>query len=119
MFRKLAVALIAAVALVAAVGCRSDALAADAVVSLDLARHPASSKHLHWADCGDGFECATLAVPWDWTETRDKEKIQLALIQLSARAHRKIGSLLVNYGGPGASGLTSLRHSGELIRMAT
>src|SRR5690606_4665212 len=47
--------------------------------------------------------------------------IRLSLIRLPAtrpgRGH--VRSLLINYGGPGASGISSLRGSGKLIRRAT
>src|SRR5690242_17920189 len=54
---------------------------------------------LHWTACGDGFECATAAVPLDYGRLRGAS-VSLALVRLPAtdRRHR-IGSLLVNPGG--------------------
>jgi pimeloyl-ACP methyl ester carboxylesterase len=91
------------------------------VVGALLAAAPAeSADQLDWADCGGGFECATLEVPRDWNDP-DGELIELALIRLPATVgeRSRLGSLLVNFGGPGAAGLTSLRQSGELISTAT
>jgi pimeloyl-ACP methyl ester carboxylesterase len=81
---------------------------------------PAATGALAWTPCGDGFECAKLAVPRNWTD-RSGEKIELALSRLptTAMGHRRIGSLLVNFGGPGDPGVSSLRQSGPLIRAAT
>jgi pimeloyl-ACP methyl ester carboxylesterase len=57
-----------------------------------------------WSSCGDGFECAKVTVPVDWSQPSGAT-IQLALKRLPA-AGKKIGSLLVNPGGPGVSGLS-------------
>jgi pimeloyl-ACP methyl ester carboxylesterase len=66
---------------------------------------------LHWAGCGNGFECATAAVPLDYDHPGGPA-ISLALIRLPAtdQAHR-IGSLLTNPGGPGMSGVDSIRNT--------
>ncbi|GAA3443010.1 alpha/beta hydrolase [Planomonospora venezuelensis] len=73
---------------------------------------------LDWADCGDGFQCAELAVPLDHDEA-DGEKIGISVIRLPASGER-IGSLLVNPGGPGASGVEYARSArsvvGEAVR---
>ena len=73
---------------------------------------PASSPHgatILWHDCSDGFECASLPVPLDSTKP-DGTKIAIALIRLAAAApEKRIGSLLVNPGGPGASGADFVR----------
>lgn len=59
---------------------------------------------LDWHSCEQG-QCATLAVPLDPAKPRG-EKLDLAVARASqAEAGQKIGSLLVNPGGPGASGL--------------
>lgn len=81
---------------------------------------PAPAPALAWKACDDGFQCATLAVPRTWANPRGA-KIRLSLIRLPATAppSRRIGSLLVNFGGPGAPGVVELRKSGELIRRAT
>jgi pimeloyl-ACP methyl ester carboxylesterase len=65
--------------------------------------------HLVWRDCGDGFECTTARVPLDYDE-RAGRTIELALTRLPAtdRAGR-IGSLFVNPGGPGNSGVEFVR----------
>jgi len=58
---------------------------------------------LAWTDC-DGDQCATLTVPLDYAEPSGKT-IKLALLRVPAASKQKrIGSLVVNPGGPGASG---------------
>lgn len=63
-----------------------------------------------WQRCGKPFECADVAVPLDHRRPRGR-KIKLALIRLPApeRADR-IGSLVVNPGGPGGSGVEFVRY---------
>jgi len=67
---------------------------------------------LSWSGCGQGFECARLAVPLDYDKPGG-EQIKLSVIRLPARGDR-IGSLVVNPGGPGGSGVEYAR-SAEFI----
>jgi pimeloyl-ACP methyl ester carboxylesterase len=71
--------------------------------------------HLDWRACGGGFFCATAAVPLNYARPAGT-KISIAVIKHPAtdRAHR-IGSLFFNPGGPGGSGLTSLRQAYSLF----
>lgn len=58
---------------------------------------------LDWHDCDNG-QCATLSVPLDPAQP-EGEQIDLALARVPAKdPDRRIGSLLVNPGGPGAPG---------------
>ncbi|GAB2725237.1 alpha/beta hydrolase [Streptomyces bullii] len=77
---------------------------------------PPSSQQLDWGRCKatrDGpapssdWQCATLRVPLDWSKP-DGETIGLALIRAKARGGKRIGSLLFNFGGPGASGVSMM-----------
>ncbi|EPJ42160.1 putative Carboxylesterase A [Streptomyces afghaniensis 772] len=71
---------------------------------------------LSWGRCkatGDApapssdWQCATLKVPLDWSKP-DGETIGLALIRAKARGDDRAGSLLFNFGGPGASGVSMM-----------
>jgi pimeloyl-ACP methyl ester carboxylesterase len=64
---------------------------------------------LAWRSCGGGFRCATLRVPLD--EARpDGKQLGIAVIRRPARdAADRIGTLVVNPGGPGVSGVDFLR----------
>ena len=66
-----------------------------------------------WRDCGDGFQCADVPVPLDYDRPSDGT-ITLALLRLPAAdpAQRK-GSLFVNPGGPGGSGVGAVRSGGQ------
>jgi pimeloyl-ACP methyl ester carboxylesterase len=61
-----------------------------------------------WSDCGRGFQCTTVTVPLDYATGSGAMK--LSLVRLPARdTASRIGPLLVNPGGPGASGVEFVR----------
>lgn len=68
-----------------------------------------------WTPCGARFQCAMLAVPLDYGVATTRQ-ISLSLVRQPARdPSRHIGSLLINPGGPGASGVNFARGlSGQL-----
>lgn len=115
-------ALVAAVAVasVALAGCLYQAiperppvstasLAPDAAgVAADLL--PFYRQTLTWQDCGGGFDCTAVKAPLDWTDPGAGE-IELSVIRQRATGGEPIGSLLINPGGPGASGIDILRRS--------
>jgi pimeloyl-ACP methyl ester carboxylesterase len=60
---------------------------------------------LHWTACDNGFECARLLVPFDYSRPAWK-RFSLPVIKLPAADPRqRIGALVVNPGGPGGSGV--------------
>lgn len=65
----------------------------------------------NWQDCGDGFECATVLAPLDWADLNG-EQIPLAMIRKPATGDNPLGSLFINPGGPGASGIEYARYAG-------
>jgi pimeloyl-ACP methyl ester carboxylesterase len=70
---------------------------------------PTQATGLRWRACGSSFQCTTFAVPLDYGAP-DGPTIELALIRLPAREpSRRIGSLLMNPGGPGASAVEFVR----------
>ena len=71
-----------------------------------------------WTSCdppdsqGHHFECAKVAVPLDWDRPNGK-KIELAVMRyLAGRPKQRIGSMFVNPGGPGDSGVKLVQTSG-------
>ncbi|MGA8045542.1 MAG: alpha/beta hydrolase, partial [Dermatophilaceae bacterium] len=61
-------------------------------------------QRLDWVECGLG-ECAELTVPLSYAEP-DGETIELSVLKVPAGSSRnRIGSLVVNPGGPGGSGV--------------
>ncbi|MFF5204932.1 alpha/beta hydrolase [Streptosporangium sp. NPDC000396] len=71
---------------------------------------------LDWTNCGDGFECAKLAVPLDHDKPSG-ERIEIGVIRLPAKGDR-IGSVLINPGGPGASGIEYARSARSVVSEA-
>jgi pimeloyl-ACP methyl ester carboxylesterase len=84
------------------------------------------AQKLSWTDCpapnqaeggggspsplphGGTWQCATLKAPLDWKKPKG-DTIDLALIRAKARGPGpRIGSLVFNFGGPGASGVATL-----------
>jgi pimeloyl-ACP methyl ester carboxylesterase len=70
---------------------------------------------LDWSDCGDGFQCASARVPLDYDHPGGA-KISLALIRHPATdPARRIGSLFLNPGGPGGSGVDFVRAAADIL----
>ncbi|MBC7724942.1 MAG: alpha/beta fold hydrolase [Burkholderiaceae bacterium] len=65
------------------------------------------SQELQWSSCEGTFQCATATAPLDWSDP-SRASIDLALIRSNATGDR-LGSLLVNPGGPGGSGYNFVR----------
>lgn len=71
---------------------------------------PFYAQVLQWKSCESGdFQCATAKAPLDWANPA-RASINLALIRTTASGTR-LGSLLVNPGGPGASGYDFIKDS--------
>jgi pimeloyl-ACP methyl ester carboxylesterase len=70
---------------------------------------PFYSQVLTWSACEGNFQCATATAPLDWSDP-SRDSIHLALIRATATGNR-LGSLLVNPGGPGGSGYDFIRDS--------
>lgn len=71
------------------------------------------TQDLAWSSCEDSFECATLTVPIDYAEPGGGT-IDLALLRAGATGQAE-GSLVVNPGGPGGSGVDYAKMSGMVI----
>jgi pimeloyl-ACP methyl ester carboxylesterase len=64
---------------------------------------------LSWTSCKDGFQCSTVSVPLDYSKPADGT-VSLRLIRIRAsKPAKRVGSLLVNPGGPGVSAVDFLR----------
>ena len=64
------------------------------------------SQDVVWEECRTDFECATVSAPLSWSDP-DAGEIELAVMRTRASGER-IGSLLINPGGPGGSGVDYL-----------
>ncbi len=64
------------------------------------------AQKLHWQSCNKGFQCARLLVPFDYHRPAWR-RFSLPVIRLAATGPaQRIGSLVVNPGGPGGSGIS-------------
>ena len=77
---------------------------------VDAALEPFYSQVLTWSDCDGGMQCTTAEAPLDWADPGG-ESIELALVRQPATSSNRIGSLLVNPGGPGGSGYDFIKDS--------
>lgn len=76
---------------------------------VDAALRPYYTQVLQWTGCAEGMQCATAVAPLDWSDPTAGD-IELALIRHPATGNR-LGSLLINPGGPGGSGVDFVRDS--------
>lgn len=72
------------------------------------------AQELTWGDCGEGHKCSPIFAPLDW-ENPEKGMVYLALFMLPAENPNPKGSLLVNPGGPGGSGIDLVYYAGSQI----
>jgi pimeloyl-ACP methyl ester carboxylesterase len=80
------------------------------------ALEPFYSQTLDWSPCQDEFECATLTVPLDYHHPGG-DRIELALLKVPAGdPGARIGSLVVNPGGPGAPGTSYAASASRAFR---
>ncbi|GIF62931.1 hydrolase [Asanoa ishikariensis] len=77
---------------------------------------PPSAPTIEWTSCeglGDQFQCARVPVPLDWDEP-DGEQIELAVMKhLASKPDERIGTMFIDPGGPGQSGVGLVGDSGE------
>ncbi len=69
------------------------------------ARYPAQT--LDWTSCSKRVQCASVLAPLDWSAP-DGRALTLAVGRVRATASPRLGSLFLNPGGPGGSGLDLL-----------
>ena len=72
------------------------------------------SQRVRWHGCRDGFECAKVRVPVDYAAPGGAS-IALAVVRLPSRGGDRLGSLLLNPGGPGVSGIGYARNADSAI----
>jgi pimeloyl-ACP methyl ester carboxylesterase len=73
-------------------------------------------QQVDWTGCGGEFECTRVRVPLDWSKPSG-EVIEIAVNKLPASG-TSIGALVVNPGGPGASGLEFARAADQVFGKA-
>ena len=103
--------------------CLSMALVSPIAVAANTAADPgretarARVPKLDWRQCKDAkrFECAKARVPLDYDDP-DGPRIRLALTRLPAsKPARRVGSIFLNPGGPGGSGVGFVQAVGRFL----
>jgi pimeloyl-ACP methyl ester carboxylesterase len=69
---------------------------------IGLARY--DRQQLDWKRCGQEFSCTTMLVPLDYADP-DGTAITLSVAKRPATSSKRLGSLIINPGGPGGSGV--------------
>ncbi|MEV6727791.1 MULTISPECIES: alpha/beta hydrolase [unclassified Streptomyces] len=72
---------------------------------------PYYEQKLSWRDCGvPGFQCATMKAPLDYAHPESGQDVDIAVARRQAAGPgKRLGSLVVNPGGPGGSGIGYLQ----------
>ncbi|OMH37575.1 alpha/beta hydrolase [Tersicoccus sp. Bi-70] len=71
-----------------------------------------------WTNCEKSFDCTKVTVPVDYAHP-DGDTIALQLIRKRATGSNRVGSLVMNPGGPGGSGYTMVRDSLDQVTSKT
>lgn len=74
-------------------------------------------QRLTWRSCHDGLQCTTLLVPLDYTKPAGR-RLHIAVIRERASGTSQ-GSLIVNPGGPGASGVDFVVQAASVFNQLT
>ena len=69
---------------------------------------PFYEQTVEWSDCGSGFECADIEVPFDWDDPA-ADTVTLGAKRYLSSGERK-GTVLINPGGPGGSGVEFVQY---------
>ena len=73
-------------------------------------------QQLAWSRCEGGMSCAWLTVPLDYAQPAGESiRIRVSKSEATGPAEQRIGSLVVNPGGPGASGLQMPSYLSSLV----
>lgn len=75
-------------------------------------------QQMRWAGCGDGFECSTLRVPANYANPVADGDLEIDVVRLPAGGGSAPQALVVNPGGPGASGVDYARGARVIVAPA-
>lgn len=76
---------------------------------------PNDASTLNWQNCNGNFQCATLEVPIDYSDAA-LGQFDIAVIRYRDPGQRdRIGSLVINPGGPGVSGIEYARSAQYIL----
>ncbi|KAL1616240.1 hypothetical protein SLS54_008533 [Diplodia seriata] len=80
------------------------------------------TQDIQWGPCeingSPPFECGNVSVPLDYTSP-DSTELGIELIKYTASKQPSKGSILINFGGPGASGQQLMVTLGPVMQAVT
>ncbi|QMU74690.1 alpha/beta hydrolase [Streptacidiphilus sp. PB12-B1b] len=83
-----------------------------AAIPADLQRY--YTQKLQWSPCDSGFQCATMKVPLDYADPAAGDiTLGLAKSPAAGNGHKRLGSLLINPGGPGGSAVEYAEYAAQ------
>ena len=88
--------------------------APDATVGVETGLEQFYEQRVVWEPCDEEFQCTVLRVPLDY-DRPEGEVIDIAVLRAPATGGDRLGSLVVNPGGPGASGLNYVRGARAVV----
>ncbi|KAI0113867.1 alpha/beta-hydrolase [Hypoxylon sp. NC0597] len=78
------------------------------------------STSLNYTACYDSYKCAKLSVPLDWLSSSSTARVTIAITTLPATVAESDpsfgGTIIINPGGPGGSGVQYVLESGKLLQ---
>ncbi|KAI3398343.1 hypothetical protein diail_9435 [Diaporthe ilicicola] len=81
------------------------------------------SAQLQYHPCFDGYQCARLSVPLDWQDANNTKRVALAITTLPATVPTNDpsfgGTIIINPGGPGGSGVIAVQSYGRRLQAMT
>ncbi|MET8158276.1 alpha/beta hydrolase [Sphaerisporangium sp. NPDC005289] len=89
----------------------------DAAKAPSAALAPYYGQKIAWTDCKNGFQCGKLEVPLDYAAPSG-DRIAISVIRLPATGKQRIGSVILNPGGPGGSGIEYARAAKTVLTPA-
>ncbi|KAK5271900.1 hypothetical protein LTR99_000941 [Exophiala xenobiotica] len=79
-----------------------------------------STKELEYTNCYGPFQCARLEVPLDWSNSSNPNRVSIAIVRLPAVVYVADesfgGTVVINPGGPGGSGIDSILQGGKALQ---
>ncbi|WP_454857024.1 alpha/beta fold hydrolase [Promicromonospora soli] len=97
----------------------AEAATTTATPAAEPAEASALAEDIPWTTCAtegaDAFDCATIEVPSDYDKPRGRTTTIAATRLPALDQENRIGSVLVNFGGPGGEGVSTLHAIGEAL----
>ena len=86
---------------------------ADASVADQSSAATAPPGSIAWRSCGDQLECARVPVPLDWDNPNGPQISLFVIRHRASEPSQRIGSVFLNFGGPGVPGVPAVRQGGK------